>query len=501
MKKLARRVTRIALRIFALGVTALATVWLVRGIDSRGMPDLQIWHTYNPSNEFRARDYPDGISFEDYQQLELRLAKELDEHVYATVDADGGEVLNRYNKQSMVYAGREGQAWNRSFEIDTADPRGGILLLHGASDSPYSMRALAELFAEHGLYVAAYRMPGHGTVPAGLQHARVEDWAAIARSGVKHVARKVGADKPVYIGGYSAGAAVAVDYTLDAVLDSSLIPVDRLFLYSPAIAVTPFARFGGWDEALASVSGFEKLGWISIETEYDPFKYNSFPKNGGYLSFAFSERVMNKLEIALNENPTALPAIISFQSLIDSTVRTGSVVHDLYQHLPANDSQLVLFDFNRADDIQHFLIDGRRELLAELNEDAPVDFSYTLVTNRSERTRYTEARTRRAGNIEVVREELPSEWPRGVYSLSHVAIPFPATDAWYGVVNKDGTPKPGTFSSVAPRGDQAILAIPLGRLMRLRYNPFFDYVETRTLEFCETCVSPNRGQSPFEKEL
>ncbi len=475
------------LRIVALAVTVLATVWLVRGIDSRRMPALQVWHTYNPTNEFRARDYPDGITFAEYQQLELRLAKELDEHIYATVDAFGGETLNRYNKRSMVYAGAAGQVWNKSFEIDTANPAGGILLLHGASDSPYSMRALAQLFADHGLYVAALRMPGHGTVPAGLKYARVEDWAAIARAGVKHVAQKLGADKPVYIGGYSTGAAVAVDYALDAVLDSALIPIDRLFLYSPAIAVTPFARFGAWDEALASVAGFEKLGWMSIETEYDPFKYNSFPKNGGYLSFAFSARVMDKLEKALNKNPTALPPIISFQSLIDSTVRTDSVVHDLYQRLPANDSQLVLFDFNRAEGIQHFVIDGRRELLAELNEDAPVDFSYTLVTNRSERTEYTEARTRHAGDIAVVREELPYEWPHDVYSLSHVAIPFPETDAWYGVVNEDGTPKPGTFSSVAPRGDQTILAIPLSRLMRLRYNPFFGYVEKRTLEFCEAC--------------
>jgi len=488
MKKLARRVTRIALRIIALAVTALATVWLVRGIDSRGMPDLQIWHTYNPNNEFRARDYPDGITFDEYQQLELRLTKELDEHIYATVDADDGEALNRYNKRSIVYAGPDGQAWNRSFEIDTVNPRGGILLLHGASDSPYSMRALAELFAKHGLYVAAFRMPGHGTVPAGLKHARVEDWAAIAQSGVKHVAQKIGADKPIYIGGYSAGAAVAVDYALDAVLDSSLIPVDRLFLYSPAIAVTPFARFGGWDEALASVSGFEKLGWMSIETEYDPFKYNSFPKNGGYLSFALSQRVMAKLDLALDQNPAALPPIISFQSLIDSTVKTDSVVHDLYQRLPANNSELILFDFNRADDIQHFVINSQHELLAELDETVPVNFSYTLVTNRSAQTKYTEARTRTAGNIQMARKELPYEWPPGVYSLSHVAIPYPDTDAWYGVVNEDGTSKPGTFSSVAPRGDQAILAIPLGRLMRLRYNPFFGYVEKRTLDFCAACV-------------
>lgn len=480
MKQLTRRLLHVALRVLAIGTTVLATVWLVRGIDSRSMPDLEIWHTYNPKSEFRARDYPDGISFAEYQELELRLAAEIDEHVYATVNSVGSEALNRYNKHSIVYAGDAGQAWNRTFEIDTPNPRGGILLLHGASDSPYTMRALAELFGSHGLYVAVFRMPGHGTVPTGLKHARVEDWASIARAGVAHVAQKVGADKPVYVGGYSAGAVVVLDYALDAALDDSLVTPARLFLYSPAIAVTPFARFGSWDEALASLPYFAKLSWLSIETEYDPYKYNSFPKNGGYLSFAFSQRVIDKINAVASREPDVFPPIIAFQSLIDSTVRTDSVVHDLYQKLPSNGSELVLFDFNRANSIQHFVIDHGRDLLDELQNEPAATFTYTLVTNRSADTALTEARTKRASDGTLQAEPLPYNWPERVYSLSHVAIPFRDTDGWYGAT--------APFSAAAPRGDQAILAIPLGRLMRLRYNPFFGYIESRTLEFCEACL-------------
>ena len=476
MKQLAGRVLRLALRIVALGVTILATIWIVRGVDARKLPELGIWHTYNPAAEFRARDYPDGISFADYQALEGRLAAELDENVYATVRDAGSEQLNRYNKYSAVYAGEAGQVWNRSFEIDTPEPRGGILLLHGASDSPYSMRALAETFAARGLYVAVFRLPGHGTVPAGLKHARVEDWVAIARSGVAHVAAKVGADKPVYVGGYSAGAAVVLDYALDAAADDSLVRPDRVLLYSPAIAVTPFARFGDWDEALALLPFFQKLSWIYIETEYDPYKYNSFPKNGGYLSFAFSERVIGKLDSIARRKPGALPPIIAFQSLIDSTVRTDSIVHDLFQKLPANGSELVLFDFNRAESIQHFVVDSQRALLDELASGTDAAFGYTLVSNRSANTAEVEARVRAAGSSVVAVAALSTPWPRDVYSLSHVAIPFRDSDEWYGAN--------GPFSAIAPRGDQAILQVPLGRLMRLRYNPFFDYVAVRSLAFC-----------------
>lgn len=477
MKQLAGRLLRLSLRAFALGVTILATIWLVRGIDARKLPDLGIWHTYHPQSEFRARDYPDGISLAAYQELEVQLAAELNENIYAVIDDASSEQLNRYNKHSLVYAGEAGQAWNRSFEIDTPEPHGGILLLHGASDSPYSMRALAEAFASRGLYVAVFRLPGHGTVPAGLKHARVADWVAIARSGVAHVSARVGRDKPVYVGGYSAGAAVVLDYALDAASDDELISPARVFLYSPAIAVTPFARFGDWDEALALIPFFQKLSWISIETEYDPYKYNSFPKNGGYLSFAFSERVISKVASLASRKPESLPSIIAFQSLIDSTVRTDRLVRDLFQQLPANGSELVLFDFNRADRIQHFVVDSQRALLDELAADGPADFAYTLVTNRSVETGAVEARTRAAGGEDFVALPLQASWPADVYSLSHVAIPFRDSDAWYGA--------DAPFSAIAPRGDQAILQVPLGRLLRLRYNPFFDYVAERSRAFAQ----------------
>ena len=196
-----------------LGITVLATLWLVRAFESRNKPDMHVWHTYETEQEFRARDYPDGITLGEYFELEDRLFAEIDEHVYSTVEPSNRELFNRYNKQGNAYAGDDGMAWNRSFFIDTPDPTGGILLLHGASDSPYSVKALAESFAKHGLYVAAFRLPGHGTIPTGLKNVDLEDWREIARSGIRHISEKLGPDLPVYFGGYSAGAALALDYS------------------------------------------------------------------------------------------------------------------------------------------------------------------------------------------------------------------------------------------------------------------------------------------------
>jgi alpha-beta hydrolase superfamily lysophospholipase len=489
MKKRVIRLLRVAVWAVTIGVAVVATIWFVRAFDARNMPDLQIWHTYEAEHEFRAHDYPDGISLGEYRELEDRLFAEMDEHVYATIDAKNSELFNRYNKQGEAYAGDKGVAWNRSFVIDTPNPVGGILLLHGASDSPYSVRALAETFADHGLYVAVFRMPGHGTIPTGLRDVELEDWRAIARSGMQHVAEKVGPELPVYFGGYSAGAALAVDYALDAALDNSLPMPDRLFLYSPSIAVTPFAWFSNWDLALASIPYFRKFAWMQIETEYDPYKYNSFPKNGGYLAFQLSENIVRKIA-ALNrtENARLLPPTIAFQSLVDSTVRTDALIYNLFEQMPSNGHELVLFDINRSEVIQHFIIDSERDLLEELEKKAPAKYLYTLVTNRDEQSTYVHSRTRVAGAMGPVTVDLPYQWPDGVYSLSHVAIPFRPTDARYGAYGDDGLPNTNSFNNMAPRGEQAILAIPLGRLMRLRYNPFFGYVESRTLHFCEVCL-------------
>jgi len=153
------------MRVLTLLLAVIATIWLIRGFEARGMPELAIWHTYSLKNEFHARDYPNGISFQQYQQLELRLDAELDENIYLQIDVDNRGQFNRYDKSSRAFAGATGQKWNRSFEIDITNPVGGILLLHGASDSPYSVRALSEIFAKQGFYILALRIPFIVNIP------------------------------------------------------------------------------------------------------------------------------------------------------------------------------------------------------------------------------------------------------------------------------------------------------------------------------------------------
>ena len=53
-----------------------------------------------------------------------------------------------------------------------------MLLLHGMSDAPYSLRALGEALHARGFHVLGLRLPGHGTAPSGLVTATWEDMAA-----------------------------------------------------------------------------------------------------------------------------------------------------------------------------------------------------------------------------------------------------------------------------------------------------------------------------------
>ena len=468
---------RIGVAAFILAAV-IVTSWMTRGYLARGLPPLKVWHTTDLGTEFRARDYRDGISFAEYEELEDRLFDELDDAVYH--NASGR--LNRYNKASVVYPGEAGQRWNRSFELHNDQPRGGVLFIHGASDSPYSTRSIAKLFNDAGMYVLSVRLPGNGTIPSGLRDADLDDWLAITKMGADHVRETIGVDLPLYIAGYSVGGALAVDYAIDSLEDESLHTPARLFLYTPAIGVSAAARFSSWDLALSKLPVFEKFAWLTVEAEFDPYKFNSFAKNAGHITYLLTERLRKKFTSLTDKS--RLPPVISFQSLVDSTIKVDSLVNQFYKNLAATGSELVLFDINRADDIEHFMKNTEQSLISDL-EVSNLPFHYTLVTNTSGNSQEILARTRAAGETGFTATPLNMEWPNSVYSLSHVSLPFKSDDRWYGGIESSKS----SLGTLAPRGETAILRTPIARFMRLRYNPFFDYLAERTLAFCEACES------------
>ena len=142
----------------------------------------------------------------------------------------------------MSYPGRLGTDWNRTQVL--APPGaivGGALLIHGLTDSPYSMRTIGQDLQARGYQVVALRVPGHGTVPAGLTDVTWEDWLAAVRVGARDLRTTIGPDKPLLLVGYSNGGALVLKYAFDALEGSGDPQASRIVLLSPMIGVAPYA--------------------------------------------------------------------------------------------------------------------------------------------------------------------------------------------------------------------------------------------------------------------
>ena len=162
---------------------------------------LKPWHTEKLTEEFTEDKADEVKTFDDYLKLEDRLYKQLDEKIYALSETGPEYRLDRYSPGSAADPRKQKTNWNRSFELTTKQPRGGVLLLHGMSDSPYALRTLGKALYKKGYWVVGMRMPGHGTAPSGLRHISRHDMAAAVRLGMKHLEQKVNG-KPVHMVGY-----------------------------------------------------------------------------------------------------------------------------------------------------------------------------------------------------------------------------------------------------------------------------------------------------------
>jgi len=483
MRRSAHVLFRWLRRAFATLLVLLAIFVLYRAWDAKRRPFLKAWHRFVPPSEVRAADLTDRFTIEDYLRREDRVFREVDENVSQRLDAEDRTPTNRYFPESLTSPRRFARDWNRTFETapDGGEVRGGALLLHGLTDSPYSMRRVAEILKSEGIYCLGLRMPGHGTVPGALTKAVWEDWSAATRVGVRHVRRRIGEGKPLYLVGYSNGGALSVKYALDALEDANLPRVDRVVLLSPMIGVTPAAGLAKYIGGLAVIPYFEKARWLDVVPEYNPFKYNSFPVNAGLQTSRLTTAIQTQIErLGKAGALDKLPPILAFQSLIDSTIVAGAVKERLFDALPSNGSELVLFDVNHGSLARAFIDPSVGELMTRLTSGGNRRYALTVIANAGPDTLDVVERTTPAGSASPAVRPLTLAWPAQVYSVGHVAIPFPADDPLYG-----GTPDPGQgggpihLGVVAPRGENGVLTVSPGAFLRISWNPFFPYLEER----------------------
>jgi alpha-beta hydrolase superfamily lysophospholipase len=469
-------------RAVLLSLVVVTTLIVYRAVDSQRGAPLEPWHTFVPNDAHAAAI--DQMDWLGWMAAESRVFDQVKTEVSDRLEDRDQTLDNRYFTASPLYPGHFVRDWNRSYVLQPdGPPRGAVVLLHGLTDSPYSLRHVARRYRELGYVVVAIRLPAHGTVPAALTDVVWEDWAAATRLAVREARRLSGGTTPLHMVGFSNGGALATQYALDAVEDPHLPRPDRLVLISPMIGITAFARFAGFAALPAILPAFAKAAWLGIVPEFNPFKYNSFPVNGARQSYRLTQSLQQQIQRLAREGRLSnLAPVLTFQSVMDFTVSTRAIITALYLQLPSNGSELVLFDRNSNSKLGELLRPAADLALGRLLPTPPLPFRLTIIANADPGTAEMVERITEPGETAERTIPLNQTYPRNVFSLSHVALPFPTTDSLYGP-DPDPTEDFGAhLGALAARGEVGVLLISPASLMRISWNPFFPYVMRRIEE-------------------
>ena len=116
----------------------------------------------------------------------------------------------------------------------------GVLLCHGFTGTPASLRPWADYLAGAGLSVSLPRLPGHGTTWQDMNHTRWEDWYAEVDRAYEELR---GHATEIFVMGLSMGGCLALrmaelrgDGVAGLVLVNPSLAADtKLFLLAPAL--------------------------------------------------------------------------------------------------------------------------------------------------------------------------------------------------------------------------------------------------------------------------
>ena len=473
------RILRLALAVL---VGALLTIAIGNVLYAMTLPELRPWHTTRLKNEFSASQAKEGFGFADYRAQETRLFEEVAAVQRTAFDPDLDSTLSRYAPGGSPYRKRVEGDWNRSYLLQGEPGKGVALMVHGLSDSPYSLRSTALTLNQAGLTVYGLRLPGHGTLPSGLDSAVWRDWEAAVGLVVAQI-RRDHPDSPFWIVGYSTGAALAIKYAADTVRAGRLDQLPRrLILMSPAVGVSPFAPLANVQRIISNFGVAKRARWGNVDLELDPYKYTSFAQNGAAQVGLLCDVLASDLARLEREGSMEkMPPITAFQSVVDATVIAPDLVTRLFARLRRSGSELIFFDLNRISGYSALVRMPSHSVQAAIDRSPRRDYRLTFIGNvLDEKTGL--ARTTEPGQSVSVDTRLAYDWPDQVFSLSHMAIPFPLDDPIYGLKAPPAADGLISLGAMAVRGEKGIFAVASSDQLRMKSNPFFGLVKSRILD-------------------
>jgi carboxylesterase len=142
----------------------------------------------------------------------------------------------------------------------------GVLVLHGFTGSPASLRSIAELCAQTGYSVELPRLPGHGTTVEDMMTTTWSDWSKTAEAAYDSLAERC--DRVALVGLSMGGSLVAY------VAENRTNVAGCVFI-NPLVKPPPAELLEGLNQMLdAGVESFESIGSDikkegAVEASYD----------------------------------------------------------------------------------------------------------------------------------------------------------------------------------------------------------------------------------------
>ena len=270
------------------------------------------------------------------------------------------ENFDAYREQTLalIRAQRDFQTDDHAAELDwnapqewrpTGAPRGGILLVHGLGDSPWSFHDVGRMLADQGYLVRTVLLPGHGTKPQDMLDVSLAQWQQLVREQAALLSDEV---PQVFLGGFSTGANLVLDYAYEH------DEIAGLVLFSPAFRS---------DSAYAWLTPW--IGWArpwlaapndGIRPMQTPVRYLNVPTNGFAQFYRSSALAQKRLSQRSFDKPVFI-AITQHDSVLD----TAYVLDTFNQRFEHPASRLIWYGDSPAPAAQTPRIEVRKDYLPE----------------------------------------------------------------------------------------------------------------------------------------
>ncbi|MEO9654388.1 alpha/beta hydrolase [Marinomonas sp.] len=202
-------------------------------------------------------------------------------------------------------------------------PKIGVLLSHGLSDSPFSMRDSAQALQAACYQVRVILLDGHGTRAEDLLDVSREQWRESFYNAAEQFSTQLDA---LYVGGFSTGGALATDYAWNHPKN-----VNGVILFAPAFKIN-----SAIDWLSPWLAPF--IDWLDQYTDDDFAKYASIPVP----AIAQVYKLAKEVRAQVLEQPSTLPVFIVL-SEEDQTVDSEVTQQVFKNGMIGQNSQMLLY--------------------------------------------------------------------------------------------------------------------------------------------------------------